>query len=131
MIDQLIGRPSGTTKRVQVVLVMLFWVIQLRWRNGPPALRRLGKPLSKPYTVLGYIWADRKIARFTPWQIVVGTSMAMYVMKNLNSLLGFSCMLLYFSDVIQLTRCVAPEPLARLVSILSSPHKVHNKQVVL
>ena len=44
--------------------------------------------------------------------------MAMYVMKNLNSLLGFSCMLFYY-NVIQLTRCVAPEPLARLVSIQS------------
>ncbi|KAI0063628.1 alpha/beta-hydrolase [Artomyces pyxidatus] len=88
MIDHLVGRPSPSWKRTQVFLVIIFWLwrITLGDSGGPRFLwiRRL----------------NRKLQRFTPWQIVVSTLTAVYAIRNLDKILGLG----------------APEPLARLYS---------------
>ncbi|KAH9935329.1 Alpha/Beta hydrolase protein [Fomitopsis serialis] len=88
MIDHLLGRPSPSWKRVQVFLVIIFWV----WRvlQGNPGGPRL-------------LWlrrANRALERFTPWQLVVSTLTGVYAVRNLDKILGFQ----------------APEPLADLYS---------------
>ncbi|KDR75205.1 hypothetical protein GALMADRAFT_249170 [Galerina marginata CBS 339.88] len=89
MIDHLLGRPSPSWKRAQVLLVIIFWLWRIiRGNSGPPRLLWLTR-------------ANRAInKRFTPWQIVVSTLTAVYSIRNFDKLLGLS----------------APEPLARLYS---------------
>ncbi|KAJ7188014.1 Alpha/Beta hydrolase protein [Mycena filopes] len=88
MIDHLFGRPNPYWKRAQVFLIIFFWL----WRivRGNPK----GLPL---------LWlrsANRRLKRFTPWQIVASTLTAVYVVRNFDKLLGLQ----------------SPEPLARLYS---------------
>ncbi|KAG9316259.1 hypothetical protein JVU11DRAFT_2287 [Chiua virens] len=79
MIDHLLGRPSPSWKRTQVFLVILFWLWKLVYGNpGAPRvlwLRRLNK----------------KLQRFSPWQIIVSTLTAVYAVKNLDKILGLGC----------------------------------------
>ena len=87
MIDHLLGRPSTKLKRVQIFSVILFWLWFLVTgnRDGPsPLVRRI----------------NAKLKRFSPWQIVVFSSVGIYTIRHLDSLLGFG----------------APEPLARMYS---------------
>lgn len=88
MLDQLYGKPSSNWKRTQVFLVLLFWIsrIALGNKGGPRLffLRRL----------------NRKLSKFTPWQIVLSTLTSIYAIKNSDAILGLQ----------------APEPLARLYS---------------
>ncbi|KAI0040005.1 alpha/beta-hydrolase [Auriscalpium vulgare] len=88
MIDHLVGRPSPSWKRAQVFLVIIFWLWRITWgeSQGPRILwiRRI----------------NRKLRRFTPWQIVVSTLTAVYAIRNLDKISGLG----------------APEPLARLYS---------------
>ncbi|KAJ7045745.1 Alpha/Beta hydrolase protein [Mycena alexandri] len=88
MIDHLFGRPNPYWKRAQVFMIIFFWL----WRiiRGNPK----GLPL---------LWlrsANRKLKRFTPWQIVASTLTAVYVVRNFDKILGLQ----------------SPEPLARLYS---------------
>ncbi|KZT71007.1 alpha/beta-hydrolase [Daedalea quercina L-15889] len=88
MIDHLLGRPSPSWKRIQVFLVIFFWV----WRiiRGNPHGPRL-------------LWArraNRLLARFTPWQLIVSTLTGVYAVRNFDKILGLQ----------------APEPLADLYS---------------
>lgn len=48
MIDHLLGRPSVSWKRTQVILVLLFWAWRLKSGDprGPTGLKRLNDPLS-------------------------------------------------------------------------------------
>lgn len=87
MIDHLLGRPSTKLKRVQIFSVIFFWLWFLATgnRDGPsPLIRRF----------------NAKLKRFSPWQIVVFSSVGIYTIRHLDSLLGFG----------------APEPLARMYS---------------
>ncbi|CDU25787.1 related to hormone-sensitive lipase [Sporisorium scitamineum] len=87
MIDHLLGRPSTKLKRVQIFSVILFWLWFLVTgnRDGPsPLVRKI----------------NAKLKRFSPWQIVVFSSVGIYTIRHLDSLLGFG----------------APEPLARMYS---------------
>ncbi len=87
MIDHLLGRPSTKLKRVQIFSVIFFWLWFLATgnRDGPsPLIRKL----------------NAKLKRFSPWQIVVFSSVGIYTIRHLDSLLGFG----------------APEPLARMYS---------------
>ncbi|KAJ9476285.1 Alpha/beta hydrolase fold domain containing protein [Pseudozyma hubeiensis] len=87
MIDHLLGRPSTKLKRVQIFSVILFWLWFLVTgnRDGPsPLIRKI----------------NAKLRRFSPWQIVVFSSVGIYTIRHLDSLLGFG----------------APEPLARMYS---------------
>ncbi|EST07034.1 Alpha/beta hydrolase fold-3 [Kalmanozyma brasiliensis GHG001] len=87
MIDHLLGRPSTKLKRVQIFSVILFWLWFLVTgnRDGPsPLIRKI----------------NAKLKRFSPWQIVVFSSVGIYTIRHLDSLLGFG----------------APEPLARMYS---------------
>ncbi|KAG0148927.1 hypothetical protein CROQUDRAFT_40711 [Cronartium quercuum f. sp. fusiforme G11] len=86
MIDHLLGRPSTSWRRTQVILVLLFWGWRLKAGNprGPAGLKRFNGPLS----------------RFTPWQIMVGLLTCLYGVRHWDTLLGLH----------------APEPLARLYS---------------
>jgi hypothetical protein len=70
-----------------VFLVLLFWTSRIaKGNNGTsasfPFLQRL----------------NRRLARFTPWQIILSTLTILYAIKNSDALLGLQ----------------APEPLARL-----------------
>ncbi|SJX62317.1 related to hormone-sensitive lipase [Sporisorium reilianum f. sp. reilianum] len=87
MIDHLLGRPSTKLKRVQIFSVILFWLWFLVTgnRDGPsPLVRKI----------------NAKLKRFSPWQIVVFSSVGIYTIRHLDSLLGYG----------------APEPLARMYS---------------
>src|SRR5690348_5242620 len=87
MIDHLLGRPSTRLKRAQIFSVIIFWLWFLATgkRDGPtPLIRKL----------------SAKFKRFSPWQIVVFSSIGIYTIRHLDSLLGFG----------------APEPLARMYS---------------
>lgn len=87
MIDHLLGRPSTKLKRVQIFSVILFWLCFLATgsRDGPsPLVRKI----------------NAKLKRFSPWQIIVFSSVGIYTIRHLDSLLGFG----------------APEPLARMYS---------------
>lgn len=87
MIDHLLGRPSTKLKRVQIFSVILFWLWFLVTgnRDGPsPLIRKI----------------NAKLKRFSPWQIVVFSSVGIYTIRHIDSLLGFG----------------APEPLARMYS---------------
>ncbi|KAF9653808.1 alpha/beta-hydrolase [Thelephora ganbajun] len=88
MIDHIFGRPSPSWKRTQVSFVLIFWIWRLVYgREVPPRLFWLRK-------------MNRALARFSPWQIIVGTLTAMYASQNLDKFLGLG----------------APEPLADLYS---------------
>ncbi|KAI1794112.1 alpha/beta-hydrolase [Ganoderma leucocontextum] len=88
MIDHLLGRPSLSWKRTQVILVIVFWF----WRilKGDPKGPRL-------------LWirrANRALKCFTPWQLIVSTLTGVYAIRNLDKILGLQ----------------APEPLVNLYS---------------
>ncbi|PCH43792.1 alpha/beta-hydrolase [Wolfiporia cocos MD-104 SS10] len=88
MIDHLLGRPSPSWKRVQVFLVIIFWVWRiLRGNPGGPRLLWLRR-------------ANRALQRFTPWQLIVSTLTGVYAVRHLDKILGLG----------------APEPLADLYS---------------
>ncbi|QRV79558.1 carbohydrate esterase family 10 protein [Ceratobasidium sp. AG-Ba] len=88
MIDHILGRPSPSWKRTQVFLVLLFWTWRLARgnRDGP--------------RILWIRRANRLLARFTPWQIIVGVLSTLYAARHLDSIIGLG----------------SPEPLARLYS---------------
>ncbi|KAF7321711.1 hypothetical protein MKEN_00692500 [Mycena kentingensis (nom. inval.)] len=88
MFDHLVGRPSPSWKRAQVFFVVLFWL----WR----ILR--GNSRGLPFLFLRSL--NRKLSRFTPWQLVASTLTAVYVVRNFDKILGLQ----------------SPEPLARLYS---------------
>ncbi|KAG9038711.1 hypothetical protein FRB95_000301 [Tulasnella sp. JGI-2019a] len=88
MIDRIIGRPSASWSRAQVLLVLSTALYQLLRgsKNGPRLhmIRRL----------------NRMLARFSPWQIILGVISILYAARNLDIVLGLA----------------APEPLARVYS---------------
>ncbi|KAJ7838698.1 Alpha/Beta hydrolase protein [Mycena leptocephala] len=88
MIDHLFGRPNPYWKRTQVFLIIFFWM----WR----ILR--GNPRGLP--LLWLRSANKRLKRFTPWQIVASTLTAVYIVRNFDKILGLQ----------------SPEPLARLYS---------------
>lgn len=86
MIDHLLGRPSVSWKRTQVILVLLFWAWRLKAGDprGPTGLKRYNDILK----------------RFTPWQVTVALFTCLYGIRHWDILVGLA----------------APEPLARLYS---------------
>lgn len=60
------------------------------------------------------------IERYTPWQIIVSTLTALYAVRNFDKILGLECKLPLLARVTMLTSAIAPEPLARLVSLTSN-----------
>ncbi|PWN27576.1 alpha/beta-hydrolase, partial [Jaminaea rosea] len=89
MIDHLLGRPSTSLKRLQVLAVLAFWgtVLNKAPADGPRRFRIVR-------------WASRRAAHFPPWKIVLTTLMFLYSLRHIDSILGFG----------------APEPLARMYS---------------
>lgn len=87
MIDHLLGRPSTKLKRFQVFSVIFFWL----WFLGR-GRRERSSPLIRRF--------NQKFKRFSPWQLVVFSSVGIYAIRHLDSLLGFG----------------SPEPLARMYS---------------
>lgn len=89
MIDHLLGRPSTSLKRLQVLAVLALWATILRKtpRQGPKRLTWLR-------------WADKHASRFAPWKVVVSTLMLLYTVRHVDDILGVG----------------APEPLARMYS---------------
>ncbi|TBU56379.1 alpha/beta-hydrolase [Dichomitus squalens] len=88
MIDHLLGRPSPSWKRTQVILVIIFWFTRIL--KGEPNGPRL-------------LWirrANKALKSFTPWQLIVSTLTGVYAVRNLDKILGLH----------------APEPLANLYS---------------
>ncbi|CAO1613921.1 unnamed protein product [Parajaminaea phylloscopi] len=95
MIDHLIGRPSTSLKRLQVLAVLALWGSVLRARGR----RRDGQAITSARSRL-FRWADRKAARYSPWRVVLATLMATYALRHVDSIFGFG----------------APEPLAQMYS---------------
>ncbi|KAF7315503.1 hypothetical protein MIND_00065600 [Mycena indigotica] len=88
MLDHLVGRPSPSWKRTQVFLVILFWL----WRIVSGNKRGL------PFLYLRPL--NRKLSRFSPWQLIASTLTGVYIIRNFDKLLKLQ----------------SPEPLARLYS---------------
>ncbi|KAG7446287.1 alpha/beta-hydrolase [Guyanagaster necrorhizus] len=88
MIDHFVGRPNPSWKRMQVFLVVLFWLWRiLQGNSGPPPILWLSR-------------LNRYLRRFTPWQLIVSTLTAIYAVRNFDKILGLQ----------------SPEPLANLYS---------------
>lgn len=87
MLDQVFGKPSSSWKRTQVLLVLLFWISRIVRGSPEPRLRLIRK-------------LNARLARFTPWQLILSTLTTIYAIKNSDKILGLQ----------------APEPLARLYS---------------
>lgn len=116
MIDHIFGRPSPSWKRTQVgvqlvrlfdaslpncqvLFVLTFWIWRLAYgREVPPRLlwlRKMNRTLGSRACILiaELRAADMPCAaRFSPWQIIVGTLTAMYASRNLDKLLGLGGM---------------------------------------
>ncbi|KAJ7072154.1 Alpha/Beta hydrolase protein [Mycena amicta] len=88
MLDHLVGRPSPSWKRAQVFLVILFWL----WR----IIR--GNPRGLPFLFLRSL--NRRLSRYSPWQLIASTLTGVYVVRNFDFLFSLQ----------------SPEPLARLYS---------------
>ncbi|KAA1118886.1 hypothetical protein PGT21_009512 [Puccinia graminis f. sp. tritici] len=86
MIDHLLGRPSPSWRRTQVILVLLFWAWRLRSGDpgGPAGVKQL----------------NNRFKKFSPWQISVTLLTCLYGIRHWDTLVGLA----------------APEPLARLYS---------------
>jgi len=161
MIDHIFGRPSPSWKRTQVgvqsvhrnsniqrilapnhqvLFVLIFWTWRLGYgREIPPRLlwlRKTNRALGPRMNVLApelRITDPPHIARFSPWQIIVGTLTALYASRNLDKLLGLGgayILCLCFIRTPGLPTCPlalvrwlygesAPEPLADLVRAIS------------
>ncbi|KAF9454042.1 alpha/beta-hydrolase [Macrolepiota fuliginosa MF-IS2] len=86
MIDHIFGRPNPSWKRGQVFLVLFFWTWRITKGNeGPPRILWLPR-------------LNRRLQRFTPWQLILSTLTAVYALRNLDKILGLD----------------APEPLRNL-----------------
>ncbi|CAH7689376.1 Alpha/Beta hydrolase protein [Phakopsora pachyrhizi] len=86
MIDHLMGRPSPSWRRTQVIIFLLFWLWKLRSGDprGPVGFKRL----------------NDRFRRYTPWQIAAAILTCLYGLRHWDIILGLA----------------APEPLARLYS---------------
>ncbi|ORX99921.1 alpha/beta-hydrolase [Basidiobolus meristosporus CBS 931.73] len=89
MIDHLLGKPSNNLKRVQVILVATA-------AYSPNTI------VGPRYSFMACCTNDNRdgTARYSPWQLILGSLTCVYVVKNAFLLLGLN----------------APEPLARLYS---------------
>ncbi|KAI9373861.1 Alpha/Beta hydrolase protein [Aspergillus egyptiacus] len=87
MIDHVLGRPSTKFRKVQVLVVFLFWSFYLRKGNkhGPPIIRRISSRLSQKLSV---------------WQTTVVVMLYLYLSRNFAKIVGLE----------------SPEPLANLYS---------------
>lgn len=87
MLDHILGRPSTSWRKTQVLGTALFWIVFLRKSdpNGPLFIRRFSKRLAKV---------------LTPWQLLLIIMNLVYVVKHLDAIVGLS----------------APEPLAHMYS---------------
>jgi hypothetical protein len=75
MIDHILGRPSQRLKSLQVLLVLIAWTGYLIRgnRHGPYFVRRISR---------------RTSTKLTPWQTFCVTLTGLYLLKNLDKLLG-------------------------------------------
>ncbi|CAO1617126.1 unnamed protein product [Sympodiomycopsis kandeliae] len=89
MIDHLLGRPSTSLKRLQVLAVLALWAVVLK-----------KTPSSGPKRLNWLVWLNKRAATFTPWKLFVATLMALYTVRRMDDILGVA----------------APEPLARMYS---------------
>ncbi|EKM54507.1 uncharacterized protein PHACADRAFT_123634 [Phanerochaete carnosa HHB-10118-sp] len=88
MIDHFMGRPNPSWKRLQVFLVVFFWIWRILYGNpGGPRILWLRR-------------ANRLLRQFTPWQLIVSTLTGVYAVRNIDKILGLG----------------SPEPLANLYS---------------
>ncbi|PWN21619.1 alpha/beta-hydrolase [Microstroma glucosiphilum] len=89
MIDHLLGRPSTSLKRLQVLAVLAFWgaVLKRSPREGPARSKWIR-------------WANKRMGRYSPWKVVLSTLMCLYAFRHVDAVFGFG----------------APEPLAAMYS---------------
>ena len=75
MIDHILGRPSQRLKSLQVLLVLIAWTGYLIRgnRHGPYFVRRISRRLSN---------------KLTTWQSFCMTMTGLYLLKNMDKLLG-------------------------------------------
>lgn len=110
MIDHLVGTPSPSWKRTQVLsllissihhssilpqvfLVIFFWLWKITWgdAHGPRILwiRALNRRLRTSSIPTHNISRFSSFpGNFTPWQIIVSTLTAVYAMRNADKLVG-------------------------------------------
>jgi acetyl esterase/lipase len=87
MLDHLLGRPSTSWRKTQVLGTTLFWLLYARRSNpnGPPVVRSLSTKLQRI---------------LTPWQLLLIVLNLSYIVRHLDAILGLA----------------APEPLAHMYS---------------
>ncbi|ORY77743.1 Alpha/Beta hydrolase protein [Protomyces lactucae-debilis] len=87
MLDHLLGRPSTSWRKTQVLGTSLFWLIYANRSNpnGPPMIRALSARLQRA---------------LTPWQLLLIILNLSYVVRHLDAIVGLA----------------APEPLAHMYS---------------
>lgn len=116
MIDHLLGRPSTSLKRLQVLAVLALWATVLKRtpRSGPKRLTWLrwankqagecSKKVMKPSDIrslnTSLLAFHSLIGNFAPWKLVVTALMLLYTIRHVDDILGVG----------------APEPLARMYS---------------
>ncbi|KAL7422192.1 hypothetical protein Q5752_002838 [Cryptotrichosporon argae] len=115
MLEHILGRPSRSVRRTQVFLVLFFWVWRLyrgegaARARGPPSHAHahlhdgaVGRVLgARPAALLGRVaralrrwrgrWiggVNRALARFSPYQLVLGTLTIMYTLRHIDDLVG-------------------------------------------
>src|SRR5579859_7997537 len=98
MIDHILGRPSQRLKSLQVLLVLIAWTGYLVKgnRHGPYVVRRISR---------------RTSGKLTAWQTFCMTLTGLYLLKNMDKLLGLGGLSAFLHLLM-----LAPEPLARLYS---------------
>ena len=87
MLDHLLGRPSTSWRKTQVIGTALFWLIYLRKSNpdGPFFIKRYSRRLAK---------------LLTPWQLLLVILNLVYIVQHMDAIVGLA----------------APEPLAHMYS---------------
>lgn len=77
MLDELLGRPSAKSKRLQCLAVAIGWWLIITRGNahGPPGVRSLSRALT---------------AKITAWQIYIFTLTGYYLLKNFDKLVGLA-----------------------------------------
>ncbi|BFZ54670.1 hypothetical protein PYCC9005_001707 [Savitreella phatthalungensis] len=87
MLDHILGRPSTSWRKTQVIATALFWIVYARKTDpdGPPLIRKYSKRLAK--------W-------LTPWQLIIIVLNLTYIVRHFDAVIGLA----------------APEPLAHMYS---------------
>ncbi|KAJ1736862.1 hypothetical protein LPJ72_001010 [Coemansia sp. Benny D160-2] len=81
MLDHILGKPSASVRRAQVLLTVAVTVLLVRRKRAPWGLRWIAR------------WTARRLAhgrRVSLWKAALGWSTALYVIRHMDDLLGLN-----------------------------------------